>query len=93
MIEDDKVNHPQHYTWLKDVAWVETIDITRHMGFNLWNALKYILRSWKKAEQGMNDIDKEIQDLSKAVRYINDYINSILIPMRDKTLEPRANDK
>jgi hypothetical protein len=93
MIDDDRVNHPQHYTWLKDVCWIETIDITRHMGFNLGNAIKYLLRSWRKAEQGINDIDKEIEDLQKSIRYINDYINSILIPMRDKTLEPPANDK
>lgn len=92
MIDDKRIN-PPYYKWLKDIVWIETIDITRHMWFNLGNALKYILRSWRKAEQGLSDIEKEIEDLTKAIRYINDYINSILIPMRDKTLEPPANDK
>ena len=87
---DNNVEHPSHYVRLKDVAWVEVIDIVRHMGFNLWWAIKYILRAWKKKDASMSDIDKEIQDLSKAVWLINDYINSILIPMRDKTLEPPA---
>jgi hypothetical protein len=32
----------------------------------------------------MSDIDKEIQDLSKAVWLINDYINNILIPLKEK---------
>ena len=32
---DDKVNHPSHYTWLKDLCGIEVIDIIRHMDFNL----------------------------------------------------------
>ena len=40
---DDKVNHPSHYTWLKDLCGIEVIDITRHMDFNLGNSIKYIL--------------------------------------------------
>lgn len=81
---DDRVEHPSHYVWLKDVAWVEVIDIVRHMWFNLWCAVKYILRAWKKKEEWMSDIDKEIQDLSKAVWLINDYINNILVPLKEK---------
>ena len=36
----DKVNHPSHYTWLKNLCGIEVIDITRHMGFNLGNVVK-----------------------------------------------------
>ena len=71
---EDKVNHPSHYTWLKDKCGIEVIDITRHLDFDLGNAIKYILRSGKKTEQGYNDIEKEIEDLQKAVFYINDKI-------------------
>lgn len=90
---NQNVEHPPHYVRLKDVAWIEVIDITRHMNFNIGNCLKYVLRAGRKTEQGVENIDKQIEDLSKAIRYINDYINNILIPMRDKTLEPPANDK
>ena len=26
----DKVNHPSHYTWLKELCGIEVIDITRY---------------------------------------------------------------
>nr|DAH00044.1 MAG TPA: Protein of unknown function (DUF3310) [Crassvirales sp.] len=29
----DNVNHPPHYTWLKDKCGIEVIDITRHMDY------------------------------------------------------------
>ena len=32
---EDMVNHPSHYTWLKEKCGIEVIDITRHMDFNL----------------------------------------------------------
>ena len=71
---EDKVNHPSHYYWLKELCGIEVIDITRHLDFDLGNAVKYILRSGKKTEQGYDDIEKEIEDLQKAVFYINDKI-------------------
>ena len=71
---EDKVNHPSNYTWLKDKCGIEVIDITRHLDFDLGNAVKYILRSGKKTEQGYDDIEKEIEDLQKAIFYINDKI-------------------
>ena len=71
---EDKVNHPSHYIWLKELCGIEVIDITRHLDFDLGNAVKYILRSGKKTEQGYNDIEKEIEDLQKAIFYINDKI-------------------
>ena len=46
--EYDQVNHPSHYTWLKDKCGIEVIDITRHLDFDLGNAIKYILRAGKK---------------------------------------------
>jgi hypothetical protein len=70
----DKVNHPSHYTWLKDLCGIEVIDITRHMDFNLGNSIKYILRSGHKKEEGYTDKQKTIEDLKKAIWYINDEI-------------------
>ena len=74
---DDKVNHPSHYTWLKDLCGVEVIDITRHMDFNLGNSIKYILRSGHKKEEGYTDKQKTIEDLKKAIWYIEDEIKML----------------
>lgn len=75
---EDKVNHPSHYTWLKDMCGIEVIDITRHLDFNMGNAIKYILRSGRKSENGYSNKDKAIEDLKKAIFYINDEINNVL---------------
>jgi hypothetical protein len=60
---DDLVNHPKHYTFGK----YEVIDVLEDWGldFCLANAVKYIARAGKK------DPDKKIQDLEKAIFYIN----------------------
>lgn len=55
------VNHPPHYT--SHPSGIETIQITEHMNFCLGNAIKYILRADLKG--------KKIEDLEKAVWYIN----------------------
>jgi len=60
----DPVNHPHHYT--SHPSGIECITITRHMGFNLGNAVKYIWRADLKGGA--------IQDLEKAAWYINDEI-------------------
>lgn len=74
---EDNVNHPSHYTWLKEKCGVEVLDITRHMDFDLGNAIKYILRAGHKSDASMSDKDKTIEDLKKAVFYINDKINML----------------
>lgn len=71
------VNHPDHYTWLKDKCGIEVIDITRHLDFNTGNAIKYLLRSGYKKEEGLTEKEKAIQDLQKAVWYIQDKIKSL----------------
>ena len=71
---EDKVNHPSHYIWLKELCGIEVIDITRHLDFDLGNAVKYILRSGKKTEQGYDDIEKQIKKKKKAIFYITDKI-------------------
>lgn len=73
----DRVNHPSHYTWLKKLCGIEVIDITRHMNFNLGNVIKYVLRSGHKSEQGMSDKQKSVEDLKKAVFYLNDEIKRL----------------
>ena len=74
---EDKVNHPSHYTWLKEKCGVEVIDITRHLDFYKGNAVIYLLRSVYKSEEGYEDKQKEIEDLEKAIWYINDKIKML----------------
>ena len=62
--KNDNIEHPKHYT--SHPSGIECIQITRHMGFNLGNAIKYIWRADLK-----NDA---IEDLKKAVWYLRDEI-------------------
>ena len=73
----DKVSHPSHYCWLKELCGIEVIDITRHLDFDLGNAVKYILRAGRKSEEGYSETDKTIEDLQKAIFYLNDEIELI----------------
>lgn len=60
---NDTVNHPSHYNDGK----IEVIDFIedKHLNFHRGNAVKYISRAGKK------NPDKELEDLRKAVWYIN----------------------
>lgn len=60
---EDKVNHPSHYTSGK----IEVIDFIEDQKFNYHrgNAIKYICRAGKK------DKSKEVEDLEKAIWYLN----------------------
>lgn len=71
---EENVNHPSHYAWLKETCGVEAIDIARHMNFDLGNAVKYILRAGKKCLNKDSRAAK-IEDLQKAIWYINDEID------------------
>lgn len=79
---NERIEHPVHYSYLKKLCGIEVIDITRHMDFDLGNAIKYILRAGHKTEEGYDNRSKTIEDLKKAVWYINDKI---------KTLEDETN--
>ena len=65
----ENVNHPSHYNFGK----YEVIDVIddRKLGFSLGNAVKYIARAGKK------DPAKEVEDLKKAVFYINHEIERL----------------
>ena len=62
-VKNDVVNHPKHYTDGK-IEVIEYIE-DKQLGFCLGNAVKYISRAGKKYP------DKEIEDLEKAIWYIN----------------------
>lgn len=73
----NKINHPSHYTWLKDKCGIEVIDIVRHLDFDTGNAIKYLLRAGHKSEEGYTDKAKTIEDLNKAIWYIKDKIQQL----------------
>ena len=65
----DNVNHPAHYINGK----IEVIDFIedKELGFHLGNAVKYISRAGRK------NPDKIVEDLQKAVWYINRQIGRL----------------
>lgn len=64
------IDHPKHYS--KD-SGIEVIDAIEawSLDFSLGNAIKYIARSGKK------DPSKTIEDLEKAIWYINRKISQL----------------
>ena len=74
-IKVDNVNHPAHYN--SHPSGIECIEIARHHNFNIGNAIKYLWRAGLKSEKGMEDADKQVEDLRKAIFYINDEIERI----------------
>lgn len=67
--QNDTVNHPSHYTDGK----IEVIDFIEDKGLNFHrgNAVKYIARAGKK------DKSKEVEDLQKAVWYLQREIDRL----------------
>jgi hypothetical protein len=64
----EHVNHPQHYGGSDNVYEAIKVIDAWDLGFSLGNAVKYISRAGKKHS------DKEIEDLKKAIWYINHHI-------------------
>lgn len=66
---NDIINHPSHYTdgKIEVIEFIEDKNLNYHKG----NAIKYICRAGKK------DPSKEVEDLQKAIWYINREIKNI----------------
>ena len=73
--KNDQVNHPKHYT--SDPSGIECIDVTRHRNFNIGNAIKYLWRAGLKEDKDCKLIDKQVEDLNKAVWYLVDEIHRL----------------
>ncbi|MEK0123190.1 DUF3310 domain-containing protein, partial [Bordetella pertussis] len=65
------VNHPSHYC--SHPSGIECITITRHHDFCVGNAMKYMWRAGLKNSSK----EKEIEDLKKAIWYLNDRISQL----------------
>lgn len=66
----DPVNSPPHY---RTEAGLEAIDVIEAfgLGFELANAVKYLLRAGRKG------VDKEEEDLAKAIWYVNRRVRNL----------------
>lgn len=67
----DAVNHPDHYGGKDNPYEVIKVIFAWGLDFCLGNAVKYIARAGKK------DPEKEIEDLEKAVNYLNMKIKKV----------------
>lgn len=65
----DKKDNINHSTWYnKNPSGIECIEVASHFNFNLGNVIKYIWRAGLKT-------DNAIEDLKKALFYLNYEIN------------------
>jgi hypothetical protein len=70
MENKEQVDHPNHYGGEDNTYEVIKVIDAWGLGFSLGNAVKYISRAGKK------NPEKEIEDLKKAVWYIEHYIKN-----------------
>lgn len=66
--DHDPVNHPSHYT--SHPSGIECIGVTRMLGFDLGNTVKYV---WRRGDKG-----NPAQDLDKSLFYLDDAVNHLL---------------
>lgn len=65
----ESVNHPSRYT----TGGVEAIDVIEawNLNFNLGSVVKYISRAGKKPSGSLDKDHKQLEDLKKALWYMN----------------------
>jgi hypothetical protein len=68
---ENMVNHPQHYGGENNPYEVIKVIEALEMDFHIGNTFKYIVRAGKK------ETDKELQDLKKALWYLQRKIELI----------------
>lgn len=73
---NDNINHPKHYN--SHPSGIECIEITRYYPFNVGSAIKYLWRAGLKKDSSLSDREKEIEDLGKAIWFIQDRINQLI---------------
>ena len=69
------VNEPKHYA-----RWaIEPITFIMRNGFEFWrgNIIKYASRAGYKLYEGMDEVQSEITDLEKVIRYSQMRINQL----------------
>lgn len=77
----NRVEHPSYYQG-QGGNGIECIEIIRHYTCDIANAIKYLWRAGLKREMGMDDAEKEIEDLQKGLFYIEDYRKNYAVDER-----------
>ena len=80
----NNVDHPAHYN--SHPSGIECIEIVRHYPFNVGSAIKYLWRAGLKKDASMSDIEKEIEDLEKAVWFIVDRIEQLKNTLKNENI-------
>lgn len=65
----EAVNHPQHYGGENNPYEAIKVILAHDLNFNRGNVIKYVLRAGKK--------QNEIEDLKKAMFYLNQELNRL----------------
>lgn len=86
MTTPDMVNHPPHYT--AHPAGIECIDVIEHLPFLRGTAIKYLWCAGQKGGEG-----KTIEDLRKAIWYIEREITNITDKLEDEQGEKEAAER
>jgi hypothetical protein len=69
--QKEMVNHPNHYGGVENIYEAIKVIEAWDLDFHLGNTVKYISRAGKK------DSDKELQDLKKALWYLQRKIDNL----------------
>lgn len=72
---DDKISHPNYYT--SHPSGIECIEIAKYYDFCIGSAIKYLWRAGLKTEEGKTAKAKEIEDLKKAITFIQFKIDTL----------------
>ena len=83
-VSEDMVNHPSRYTWPKGKSGIEVIHIPRRLDFDIGNAVKISADGGHKKDRSFSENEKAIEDLEKAIFYINDKIAMLKRKNNDK---------
>lgn len=70
----DAVNHQKQY---QDPSGIECIDIVRHRDFDIGSAIQCLWMTGLKQDADKTPIEKQIEDLRKAICYIQDEITTL----------------
>lgn len=67
-LNHNNIKHPSHY--MSHPSGIECIEIAKYHDFCIGSAIKYLWRAGLKTEDGKSTKEKEIEDLQKAITFI-----------------------
>jgi hypothetical protein len=79
MENKEMVSHPQHYGGKDNVYEAIKVIDAWDLGFSLGNTIKYISRAGKKNQT------KELEDLKKALWYLNHHIETLEAKLKENS--------